>query len=166
MLDVVVLSDTHLRSGTPARGALPAALLPALQAADLILHAGDLLDAGVLDLLWEYAPVSAVLGNNDTALDLPITRVVDLDGVPTGMIHDSGPAAGRAARLHRRFPGCRLVVFGHSHIPWNQPGVEGQILFNPGSPTQRRAQPRPTFGRIRVDAGAVVGREIVELQPG
>lgn len=71
------------------------------------------------------------------------------------MIHDSGPARGREKRQHRRFPTAQVVVFGHSHIPWNAPGVDGQLLFNPGSATQRRRQPHRTLGVLHIDAGTV-----------
>jgi predicted phosphodiesterase len=78
------------------------------------------------------------------------------------MIHDSGPRKGREARMFRRFPSSGLVVFGHSHIPWDAPGVEGQLLFNPGSATQRRAQPHRTLGVLHVARGTV-RTEIVAL---
>ena len=85
---------------------LPDAAWKCLRGADAILHAGDILDAGVLELLGELAPVHAVLGNNDVSLVgvLPISRVVELGGVRIGMVHDTGAATGRAARMRRRFP--------------------------------------------------------------
>jgi putative phosphoesterase len=133
------------------------------------LHAGDILDAGVLASLGEVAPVYAVLGNNDISLtgSLPITRVVELGGVRIGMIHDSGAQEGRAARMRRRFADAEVVVFGHSHVPMNEEGVDGQLLFNPGSPTQRRAQPVHTLGELRISEGAVIDHRIVVLDgPG
>ena len=152
---VVVLADTHVRDGGSTR--LPERAWEQIRAADVILHAGDVMGPALLDQLRAFAPVHAVLGNNDTALAglLPETLELELDGVALAMIHDSGPKAGRAARLHRRFPTADVVVFGHSHIPWNAPGVEGQLLFNPGSPTQRRRQPHRTVGLLHLDAGAV-----------
>ena len=160
MTHVVVLADTHIRRGSSRR--LPDAVYAHLEAADLVLHAGDVLVADVLDELSGFAPVRAVLGNNDGELVgvLPETRLLDVDGVRIGMVHDSGPAKGRAARLHRRFPDADVVVFGHSHIPWDQEGLDGQILFNPGSPTERRSQPHRTLGTLDLDAGLVVGRHI------
>jgi uncharacterized protein len=130
--------------------------------ADLVLHAGDILVADVLDELAGFAPVHAVLGNNDGELVgvLPETRLLDVDGVRIGMVHDSGPAKGRAARLRRRFPDAGVVVFGHSHIPWDQEGLDGQVLFNPGSPTERRSQPHRTVGTLDLDAGRVLRRRI------
>ncbi|HWI04467.1 MAG TPA: metallophosphoesterase family protein, partial [Acidimicrobiales bacterium] len=71
-----------------------------------------------------------------------------IDGVRIAMVHDSGPAQGRATRMHRRFPDADVVVFGHSHIPWDDSGVDGQLLFNPGSPTERRSQPHCTLGTL------------------
>lgn len=160
----VVLSDTHLRQDRPDRW-LPGPVLEFLLDADVILHAGDVVDQGILDRLGEFGPVHAVLGNNDIALAgrLPDTAVVELAGVKVGMVHDSGPARGRAGRLHRRFPDCPVVVFGHSHIPVNEPGDDGQLLFNPGSPTQRRRQPHPTFGILRFDSGRIIDHRIIAV---
>jgi putative phosphoesterase len=133
------------------------------------LHAGDLLDAGVLELLRQHAPVHAVLGNNDLSLTrvLPASTVVDIAGVRIGIIHDSGASSGRAGRLRRRFPDADVVVFGHSHAPVNELGEGGQLLFNPGSPTQRRAQPVCTFGELYLADGHVVDRRIIPVEgPG
>jgi putative phosphoesterase len=159
----VVLADTHLRDG---RGrSLPPAAWDELRRADVILHAGDVVEPGLLDELAALAPVHAVLGNNDTALvgTLPETRRVDLAGVPIAVVHDSGPRTGRENRMARRFPWARVVVFGHSHIPWDAPGAGGQHLFNPGSPTQRRAQPVPTIGVLEVDGGELRRTAIVPV---
>jgi putative phosphoesterase len=157
---VVVVSDTHIRRGGTRR--LPDAAYARLEAADVILHAGDVLVAEVLDELSGFAPVHAVLGNNDAELVgvLPETRSLTLDGVRIAMVHDSGPAQGRARRMHRRFPDADVVVFGHSHIPWHDAGVDGQLLFNPGSPTERRAQPHHTVGTLDLDSGRVAGARI------
>lgn len=162
----VVLSDTHLYPG--GRRRLPDAVYRALDGADVILHAGDIVTADLLHELSGWAPVHAVLGNNDRDAGLaalPETRVEVLDGVRVAMVHDSGPRAGRAARLRRRFPDAHVVVFGHSHIPWNEEGIDGQLLFNPGSPTDRRAQPHHTFGLLELDAGRVAGARIVVADP-
>ncbi len=156
----MVLADTHI--GRRSRRRLPDAAYAHLAEADVILHAGDVLVPELLDELRGFAPVHAVLGNNDGELVglLPETLVIRLDGVELGMVHDSGPAKGRAARLRRRFPSADLVVFGHSHIPWNEPGLDGQILFNPGSPTERRSQPAHTLGRVELDGGRVISHRI------
>ncbi len=152
---VVVLADTHIRDAGST--ALPEAVWEAVRAADAVLHAGDVVGEKFLNELRQVAPVHAVLGNNDTALTriLPETLTVELGGVRIAMIHDSGPRVGRERRLRKRFPDARVVVFGHSHIPWNALGVDGQVLFNPGSPTQRRRQPQRTFGLLELDRGQV-----------
>jgi putative phosphoesterase len=159
-VDVVVLADTHLRSGLAA---LPARLLAALDSADVIVHAGDVVSVVALRELRRTAVVHAVLGNNDHDLVglLPERLTLELGGVSVGVVHDSGPSVGRAARLQRWFPGLDLVVFGHSHAPVNERGVGGQWLFNPGSPTQRRSEPHHSFGRLRV-AGGRITRRVVE----
>jgi putative phosphoesterase len=182
---VVVLADTHLgdlqgRSRRRSRRAaspdddigppgpldrLPRAAHTYLAQADVILHAGDVVDASVLDALDAHAPTYAVLGNNDHTLvgRLPPTRLVELGGVTVAMVHDSGPSHGRAARLRRRFPSAAVVVYGHSHIPADVEGVDGQRLLNPGSPTQRRTQPCHTLAVLVLGGGAVLDHRIVEL---
>ena len=163
MSRVIVLSDTHIRRGSKRR--LPGAVYRAMERSDLVLHAGDLVTADVLDDLRRFAPLHAVLGNNDVGLDgaLPTEESFDVDGVRVGMIHDSGPRDGRARRMRRRFPDADIVVFGHSHIPWNEEGVDGQVLFNPGSPTERRRQPRCTYGVLDLENGAILNRSIREI---
>jgi predicted phosphodiesterase len=106
-----------------------------------------------------------VLGNNDHELAglLPERLELDLDGVAVGMVHDSGARRGREARLHRSFPGSALVVFGHSHIPWNAPGLDGQWLLNPGSPTDKRSQPHASFATVELGDGQIKATEIVQL---
>jgi uncharacterized protein len=137
-----------------------------LRAADLILHAGDVCTAPVLDELAGYAPVHAVLGNNDgadvAAWGAPETLDLDLAGLKVSMIHDSGPSAGRLGRLRRRFPGADLVVFGHSHIPLDEAGG-GLRIFNPGSPTDRRRQPHGTIGLLTVAGGRLTEARIVPV---
>jgi putative phosphoesterase len=160
---VLVLADTHLRPDR--RRTLPDEVWAAADRADLVLHAGDVLTADLLDALAERAPTHAVLGNNDVALrrDLPETLELDVDGVAVAMVHDSGPSAGRARRLHRRFPEADIVVFGHSHLPLDEQGVDGQRLFNPGSPTERRRAPSRTYGWLELDRGRIVDRRIVDV---
>lgn len=163
---VAVLADTHLHTRPDGRGRdLPPAAWQQVAAADVILHAGDVLDAGLLERLAVYAPVFAVLGNNDVDLVgvLPLTRTVELEGVEVAMIHDSGTTRGRAARMAKRFPSARVVVFGHSHAPLDEEGERGQRLFNPGSPTQRRAQPVPTMGELHLSDGRLMGHRIIPL---
>jgi putative phosphoesterase len=164
MARLVVVADTHLGPGPPSR--LPRAVYGALEGADGVLHAGDIVSSDLLDELAGWAPTWAVRGNNDVepALrHLPEERLEVVDDVRIGMVHDSGPRPGRERRLHRRFPDADVVVFGHSHIPWNEPGVDGQLLFNPGSPTQRRRQPHPTIGVLEVSGGRLTTHQILPV---
>ena len=136
----------------------------ALLVADAVLHCGDVVERTLLDELANYGPVHAVLGNNDVTLRrhaFPNALVVELDGVRVGMVHDSGLTKGRAARMRRAFPTCDLVVFGHSHAPVDELGVDGQRLLNPGSPTQRRRQPHPSFATFTVDDGRITDHRII-----
>lgn len=162
---VVVTADTHMRRDWGRR--LPSSAVAVLSTADVILHAGDIVHREVLDELALHAPVHAVLGNNDGELvgELPETLELDLAGVRIGMIHDSGRVDGRAERLHGLFPDRDVVVFGHSHIPWNETGVDGQLLFNPGSPTERRREPHRTIGVLELEAGEVRAARIVIVDP-
>lgn len=165
MTRALVLSDTHIRDGALRR--LPPAVVALAEQADVVVHAGDVVGAQLLEELRALAPLHAVLGNNDVELRglLPETLTLDLDGVAVAVVHDSGPTAGRAGRMRRRFPGADVVVFGHSHIPLDLEGVDGQRLLNPGSPTQRRAQPDHTIGLLEGVDGRLVRHEVVRLDP-
>jgi putative phosphoesterase len=160
---VAVLSDTH--SPRFWKGC-PPTVAHHLTRADLILHAGDVCTADVLDELAGYAPVRVVLGNNDrpevAAWGAPETLELELEGLRVAMVHDSGPAGGRVARLRRRFPTADLVVFGHSHIPMDR-SEDGLRIFNPGSPTDKRRQPYGTLGELTVVDGTLARATIVEL---
>ena len=151
----VVIADTHI----PRRArALPENLLPHLERAGLILHAGDLMDLALLDGLEGYAPTRIVRGNLDSPeAGLPETLEFEFGGVPVAMIHDSGPKRGRWNRMRRRFPEARVVVFGHSHIPWLE-DENGLMLLNPGSPTDRRRQPEHTFALLWPENGEARAR--------
>jgi uncharacterized protein len=160
---VVVLADTH----APRRWRVcPPRVAEHLRGADLIMHAGDVCTAPVLVELAQYAPVAAVLGNNDgpdvAAWGAPETLELDLDGLSVAMLHDSGAAIGRLARMRRRFPAADLVVFGHSHIPLDE-SVAGLRIFNPGSPTDRRRQPHGTLGLLTIDSGRLTEASIVPV---
>jgi putative phosphoesterase len=162
---VIVLADTH----APRRWrSCPPAVAEQLRGADLILHAGDVCTAATLDELAGYAPVRAVLGNNDgrdvAAWGATGTLELDLGGLSVAMLHDSGTAPRRAARLRRRFPAADLVIFGHSHIPLDH-AENGQRIFNPGSPTDRRRQPRGTIGVLRIEHGRLLSAEIIPVTP-
>lgn len=171
-LRVLVLSDTHAPRFWKA---VPDGLHAPLAAADLILHAGDVCTPGVLDELAAFAPLHVVRGNNDgddvaawggsAGSDVvPGTLELDLAGLRVAMIHDAGPRRGRDRRMRRRFPDAGLVVFGHSHIPLDEP--DGAVpLFNPGSPTDKRRQPQATYGELLVEDGCLVGHTIVPLPP-
>jgi uncharacterized protein len=160
---VAVLSDTH--SPRFWKGC-PPAVAARLSEADLILHAGDVCTADVLDELAAYAPVQVVLGNNDrpevAAWGAPEILELELEGLRVAMVHDSGPAGGRVARLRQRFPTADLVVFGHSHIPMDR-SEDGLRIFNPGSPTDKRRQPHRTLGQLTIRDGTLARATIVEL---
>lgn len=164
-MQVAVVSDTHAPRFWKS---MPPAVAEQLRGVDVILHAGDVCTPGVLDELAQWAPVHVVLGNNDgpdvAAWGAPETLEVDLDGVRVAMIHDSGPKQGRAARVRARFPDPDLVVFGHSHIPWDTE-EDGQRLFNPGSPTDKRRQSRGTVGRLVIENGQNASARIVPVTP-
>ena len=154
---LAIISDTHLPRGARR---IPEACLERLRAADMILHAGDLAAAGVLDELEALGPpVAAVHGNVDEPAlraRLPETRVVEAGGARIGMVHDAGPATGRLERQRLAFPGCAAVVFGHSHIPLHERDeATGFQIFNPGSPTDRRRQPRHTMGVAEAREGEI-----------
>lgn len=153
MTSVLVLSDTHLGPGRG--GELLDILGDRLERADLVVHAGDIVSRDVVECLARHAPVTAVKGNNDTELELPSTAVIRVGACLVGVVHDSGAATGRAGRLTRMFPEADVVVFGHSHLPWNlivDAGGRQQHHFNPGSPTQRRRAPTRSIGWIDIDA--------------
>jgi uncharacterized protein len=160
---VIVLSDTHAPRFWKS---CPPAVAAWLRGADVILHAGDVCTANVLDELAGYAPVHVVLGNNDgadvAAWGAPPTLALDLDGLPVAMIHDSGPASARLRRMRTAFPAAELVVFGHSHIPLDQ-SEPGLRIFNPGSPTDKRRQPYRTLGMLEIADGHLLEARIVEL---
>ena len=163
MMRIVVLSDTH----APRRWkSCPPPVAAQLRDADLILHAGDVCTAAVLDELAQYGPVTAVVGNNDgpdvAAWGAAETASLTVEGLRVAMIHDSGPSAGRLPRMRAMFPKADLVVFGHSHIPLDV--AAGALrIFNPGSPTDRRRQPRGTLGVLHVADGTIVQAQIIEV---
>jgi putative phosphoesterase len=161
-VDIAIISDTHLPRGSRA---LPDACVERLNAADLIVHAGDFSRLEVLEEIKGLGPVIGVFGNTDDALlraALPETAVIPVgDGRTLAVIHDAGPAQGRLRRLRARFPAADAVIFGHSHIPLHEQSPDGFQIFNPGSPTDRRRQRRHTMGMCRV--GDELRFEMVEL---
>ena len=134
-----------------------------LRDADLILHAGDLSTVGVLEELEAIGPpVAAVYGNVDEAAlreRLPEERIVEAEGARIAMVHDAGPSKGRLERLRARFPDADAVVFGHSHIPLHEER-DGFQIFNPGSATDRRRQPRHTMGVAEAEGGRLTFRHL------
>ncbi len=162
-MKVAVLSDTHAPRFWKS---CPPAVARLLEHAEVILHAGDVCTPDVLNELSQWAPVHAVRGNND-GIDVaewgaPDTLTLELAGLPVAMVHDSGASSGRPARLRRWFPDARLVVFGHSHIPLNEAN-DGQRIFNPGSPTDKRRQAQGTAGLLVIDDGELVCADIVAV---
>jgi putative phosphoesterase len=159
---MAVIADTHMPRG---RRRLPEACVARLRAADMILHAGDVATLAALRELESLGPpVAAVRGNVDSAEvreHLPEDRVVEADGSRVAVVHDAGPARGRLARLRRRYPDVDAVVFGHSHIPLHE-ADDGFEIFNPGSPTDRRRQPRHTMG-VATAEGGTIAFELVQL---
>lgn len=152
---LLLTSDTHL----PTRAAfIPDALMAAVDDADVVIHAGDWIDEATLDLLDSRSRrLIGVYGNNDgpsLRRRLPEVAYVELEGVRFGVVHEAGAAAGRERRCVARFPDVDVLVFGHSHIPWDST-VGSLRLLNPGSPTDRRRQPFCTFMTLTV-AGARV----------
>lgn len=155
-MQLVLLTDTHV----PARARdLPAPLWDAIDAADVVVHAGDWVSTGLLDLLDSRTrQLVASYGNNDGAdlrARLPLVARADLDGVRLGVVHETGPATGREARCDVAYPDLDVLVFGHSHIPWDTVTPGGLRLLNPGSPTDRRRQPVATFMTASVADGAL-----------
>lgn len=146
MTSLVLLADTHV----PKRARdLPPELWEAVDAADLVVHAGDWVDVATLDALEARARrLVGVHGNNDgpaLRARLPEVARLEVDGVRIAVVHETGGASGREARMQAAFPDADVLVFGHSHIPWDTTAANGLRLLNPGSPTDRRRQPVATF---------------------
>ncbi|MCM0677791.1 metallophosphoesterase [Micromonospora phytophila] len=163
---LVITADTHV----PKRAKdLPAPLWAAIDAADVVVHAGDWVDESLLDAIEARARrLVGVYGNNDgpaLRARLPEFARVDLDGLRVGVVHETGARTRREERCAARFPDVDLLVFGHSHIPWDTVAPGGLRLLNPGSPTDRRSQPYATFLTARVAAGRLDEVELHRLPP-
>ena len=154
---LLLLADTHV----PKRAKdLPGQVWRAVDGADLVLHAGDWVDVWLLDALESRARrLVGVAGNNDHGLlreRLPQFADVEVEGVRFGVVHETGPASGREARCEAGYPGLDVLVFGHSHIPWDTTSPGGLRLLNPGSPTDRRRQPSCTYMTVTVHEGVLL----------
>jgi putative phosphoesterase len=163
---LLIISDTHL----PKRAKdLPAPVWAAVDAADLVLHAGDWVDVALLDELERRARrLVGVHGNNDHGVlreRLPAVARVDVEGLRFGVVHETGPAQGRERRCSEQYADLDVLVFGHSHIPWDTTTSTGLRLLNPGSPTDRRAQPFCTYLTAVVDGGRFTEVTLHRLPP-
>jgi putative phosphoesterase len=153
-MQVVLLSDTHL----PVRGKkLPAQLWAAIDAADVVIHAGDWVSVALLDELeGRSRQLIGCWGNNDgpeLRARLPEVARVSLDGLSVAVVHETGASKGREERCEKAYPDVDVLVFGHSHIPWDTTTPRGLRLLNPGSPTDRRRQPSCTYQTARIGSG-------------
>lgn len=165
-MHVLLLADTHV----PARARdLPADVWAAVDGADVVLHAGDWVSEDLLDRLAARSRrLVACVGNNDgpgLRARLPLVARVDLAGVRVGVVHETGPASGRERRCDQDHPDLDLLVFGHSHIPWDTTTPRGVRLLNPGSPTDRRRQPYATFMTATLRDGRVEDVVLHRLEP-
>ena len=166
-MHLLLLADTHV----PRRARdLPAQVWDAVDAADVVVHAGDWVDLALLDALEHRARrLVAVYGNNDgppLRERLPEVASVDLNGVQLAVVHETGGRDRREQRCAERFPDADVLVFGHSHIPWDTTTDSGLRLLNPGSPTDRRRQPVATYMTARIEGGALLDVELVPVRPG
>lgn len=144
-----VISDTHI----PQFKQLPEAIWAHFAEVELIIHAGDLSRLSVLHELETLAPVVAVQGNieeEEVVHALPLKRELLVGGLRIGIVHILGNTQMRARIARQEFPAARCVVFGHSHTPYNEEH-DGQLLFNPGSATDRRRQPACSLGLLTID---------------
>ena len=165
-LTLTLLADTHL----PKRARhLPGEVWAAVESSDVVVHAGDWTESFLLDELEARAArLVACYGNNDGAdlrARLPLVGRAELDGVRLAVVHETGMAAGRERRADAAHPDVDVLVFGHSHIPWDTTAETGLRLLNPGSPTDRRRQPTFTWMTVDVADGAVRDVELHHLQP-
>jgi putative phosphoesterase len=161
---LLLMSDTHV----PTRARLlPAPLLAAMDEADVVFHAGDWVDVDTLDLLEKRSKrLVAVYGNNDgPALRerLPLVAHVELQSCRFAVVHETGPARGREQRCEAQFPDTDVLVFGHSHIPWDSQAPGGLRLLNPGSPTDRRRQPHATYLTALLEDGRLADVRLHDL---
>jgi putative phosphoesterase len=153
---LLLIADTHV----PKRARdLPQQVWDEVDRADVVVHAGDWIDVSLLDVLEARAArLIGCWGNNDgpdLRARLPGTATATLEGVRFTVVHETGGAQGRDARMSRRYTDTDVLVFGHSHIPWDTTTETGLRLLNPGSPTDRRRQPHCTYMTTSADQGAL-----------
>ena len=163
-VQVVLMADTHV----PKRAKdLPTELWMAVDAADLVIHAGDWVEVDLLDRLQcRSRRLLACWGNNDgPALRrrLPEVARAEIEGLSVGVVHETGPAAGRELRCAGLYPDFDLLCFGHSHIPWDSTTATGLRLLNPGSPTDRRRQPYRSYITFELVDGAILNVHLRQL---
>ena len=163
---LLLLADTHV----PKRARdLPAEVWAAVDRAEVVLHAGDWVDVTLLDLLEDRARrLVGVCGNNDgppLQARLPEVARVELGGLRFAVVHETGDAARREARCSAAYDDVDVLVFGHSHIPWDTTTATGLRLLNPGSPTDRRRQPACTYMTAEVHDGALGDVALHRLPP-
>ena len=164
-LRLLLVSDTHV----PHRAReLPAQVWAAVESAEVVFHAGDWVSAELLDEFERRSRrLVGVYGNNDgpeLRRRLPETIDITLEGVRFAMVHETGPAKGREERAEALYPAADVLVFGHSHIPWDTTTPRGLRLLNPGSPTDRRRQPACTYMEAVVDGRHLGQVRLVEVQ--
>lgn len=164
-MKLLLIADTHV----PQRARdLPAQVWDEVAKADVVVHAGDWVAPELLDKLESKAArLVACWGNNDgpeLRSRLPKQADVTLAGVRFTVVHETGAAAGRDARMSRQYPDSQVLVFGHSHIPWDTTTLTGLRLLNPGSPTDRRRQPFCSYLTASVDNGALTDAVIHPLE--
>ncbi|PRA78474.1 metallophosphoesterase [Microbacterium sp. MYb66] len=160
---MLLLAETHV----PKRAKrLPDAVLQAVDDADVVVHAGDWVDIETLDLLLSRSRVlHGVYGNNDgpeLRSRLPEVARFRVEGVDVAVVHETGESRKREERMDEVYPGVDVLVFGHSHIPWDTVTPTGMRLLNPGSPTDRRRQPVCTMMWAEV-SGATVESTLVSV---
>ncbi|MDX1871408.1 metallophosphoesterase [Mycolicibacterium sp. 120266] len=153
---LLLIADTHV----PKRARdLPAAVWAAVDTADVVIHAGDWVSPDLLDQLEARSRrLLACWGNNDgdeLRARLPERAEATLHGLRFTVVHETGAAAGRDERMARLYPETDVLVFGHSHIPWDATASTGLRLLNPGSPTDRRRQPHCTYLTATLADGAL-----------
>ncbi|WP_422743985.1 metallophosphoesterase family protein [Mycobacterium sp. WMMD1722] len=158
---LLLIADTHL----PKRARdLPAQVWDEVERADVVIHAGDWVEPPLLDELQRRSRrLVACWGNNDGEElrgRLPERADVTLEGVRFTVVHETGPSGGRDARMAKRYPDTDVLVFGHSHIPWDTTATTGLRLLNPGSPTDRRRQPHCTYMTATVADGVLTDVEL------